>query len=156
MKTQKGFSLIELMIVVAIIGILAAIAVPQYNNYVMSARISDAIAGLSGKQVKMEQFFQDNRTYAQDATVATNPCFPQTSGSFTLDCNTVAPTTGGAGFTSPPSATAYTLRAVGTDKMTGFTYTLTETNAKSTIVTGGPSGWTGSTTCWVKGKGGAC
>ena len=51
-KTQKGFSLIELMIVVAIIGVLAAIAMPNYNQYVTRSRITEGVAGLSDARVR--------------------------------------------------------------------------------------------------------
>jgi len=55
MKTQKGFTLIELMIVVAIIGILAAIAIPQYQNYVARAQFSEAQTLLGGARTPVEE-----------------------------------------------------------------------------------------------------
>ena len=55
MKNQKGFTLIELMIVVAIIAILAAIALPQYRNYTAKAKISQAVASVAGEKIKVAE-----------------------------------------------------------------------------------------------------
>ncbi|HEL5041047.1 TPA: prepilin-type N-terminal cleavage/methylation domain-containing protein [Stenotrophomonas maltophilia] len=62
MKNQKGFTLIELMIVVAIIAILAAIALPQYKNYTARAKITQAIASVAGEKIKVAE------NYASEAS----------------------------------------------------------------------------------------
>ena len=140
-----GFTLIELMIVVVIIGTLAAIVIPQYSDYVRRARVSEALGLLAGTRPRMEQFFQDNRTFfgaCDSNTVATPP--GQTKG-FKFECTGL-------------SATAYTVTATGLDNTStsGFVYTLNQTGAKGTTTLG--AGWTGapSTTCWISSKGGTC
>lgn len=70
MKTkwqQKGFTLMELMIVVAIIGIIAAIAIPSYNESTDKTRRRDAQAALMGLASAMERFYTQNSTYAGTA-----------------------------------------------------------------------------------------
>ena len=64
MKTQRGFTLIELMIVVAIIGILAGIAWPSYQDHVKSTRRADAQGALMGLAQALERHFTTNGTYA--------------------------------------------------------------------------------------------
>lgn len=61
---QKGFNLIELMIVVVIVGLLAAIAYPSFRDQVVRSARSDAKTALSNAISKQEQFFADNKTYA--------------------------------------------------------------------------------------------
>ena len=60
MNAQKGFTLIELMIVVAIIGILAAIAIPQYQNYVGRANVAAAVSTLSSNKTGLENYVMEN------------------------------------------------------------------------------------------------
>ena len=62
-RPARGFTLIELMITVAIAAILAAVAIPMYRDYVVRSRIIDATSRLSDFRVRMEQYFMDNRTY---------------------------------------------------------------------------------------------
>jgi type IV pilus assembly protein PilA len=68
--TQQGFTLIELMIVVAIIGILAAIAIPMYMDYTIRAQISEGISLADGAKVALTEYFQDRGTMPANNTAA--------------------------------------------------------------------------------------
>jgi type IV pilus assembly protein PilE len=142
---QTGFTLIEIMIVVVIIGILSAIAVPSYTDYLTRSRITQATSGLAERRTRMEQYFQDNHFYYQagDPPVSGPACDNDNTGSsyFDFSCPTL-------------TATTYTLTATGKSSMTGFTYTVTEANVRATPAVA--AGWTTSTTCWVTSKGGGC
>ena len=72
MKKQSGFTLIELMIVVAIIGILAAIAVPQYQNYTKKAKFSEVVNATSGRKSFVEVCLQDPNIQAANCIGGSN------------------------------------------------------------------------------------
>ena len=152
-RKQGGFTLIELMIVVAIIGILAGIAIPAYNDYLIRSRITHATSGLSAKRVQLEQFFQDNHTYF----VAAAGSAPEISSAA---CNTDSVTSTYFDFVCDPAATAttYTVKATGKGPMTGFIFTVNQANAKASPLSGAPAGWTAHSpdNCWISNKGGAC
>jgi len=134
----RGFTLIEVMVVVAIVGILAAVAVPSYRDYVLRGQLVDATNMLSGGRANMERYFQDNRTYAAVGSISP-PC-AGTIGLFTLSCTSTAYT--------------YTMTATGSGAVAAFTYTVDHLDARTTTLgTGAPAGWSGSTTCWITKKG---
>ncbi|NRP35597.1 Fimbrial protein precursor [Marinobacterium sp. xm-d-579] len=68
MRHQKGFTLIELMIVVTIIGILAAIAYPAYQDYVLRAKRGDAMNGLAALRIAQEKYRANNVSFATDSS----------------------------------------------------------------------------------------
>lgn len=145
MRIRNGFTLIELMIVVAIVAILASVAVPAYTDYVRRGKLTQALGTLASMQVKMEQYYQDNRAYyisdTQKActanTVAPAPSIPE----FSVVCT--------------PQPQTYLITITGTGGMSGFAYSLNQQGTKTT--TSVPSGWTlPSTSCWAIKKDGTC
>jgi len=132
-----GFTLIELMVTVAIVAILAAIALPSYRSYVLRGQLVNATTGLSAVQANMERYFQDNRTYMA-ANGFTPPCATATVyGTFTVSCpNTL-------------TATTFILQAVGSGVTAPFTFYIDNYgNQSSTVTAAAPAGWTNCTTGW--------
>ena len=130
MKMQRGFTLIEIMIAVGIIGILLAVAVPMYSTYIARGKVTDAHARLTTARIQMEQYYQDNRTYAG------GPC-PAATTFFTYACATTAST-----FT----VTASNVAKQGLGAAGSYRYTINESNIKATPAFPGK---TASATTWI-------
>lgn len=135
---QKGYTLIELMIVVSIMGILASIAIPSYQDYVKKGKAAEATGTLADLRIKMEQCFQDNRSYATCAAF----CAP-TSGAVNF----------GYACTAAPDALTYQINATGVagKGMTGFAFSVNQDNAKTSTYDG-----TAGASCWLTSKTGSC
>jgi len=145
MKQPRGFTLIELMITVAIIAILAAVALPAYNDYVQRAKLTEAFTGLADFRVRMEQFYQDNRRYDGAGLGGCGAAAPN-SKYFSFVC---------APAVSPSQTYVVTATGIANEGLTNFVYTLNEANVRATTTVG--MGWGGAgSACWVRRKDGSC
>jgi len=154
MQRPTGFTLIELMITVAIIAVLAAVAIPNYTDYVRRSKLQEATSTLLAMRTKMEQYFQDNRSYTTPGAPVLAPC---TAGSsvpipaqkyFSITCPVL-------------TATTYTIQADASDpSITGLRFTIDQGNVRVTTVTSGSpieqAGYSGNPNCWTIRKGGQC
>ena len=147
--TARGFTLIEVMITVAIVAILAGIALPSYNDYLRRGQLPEAFTNLADFRVKMEQYYQDNRSYGTSATVCANVNTPGWA-------NFVATNRKYFDITCDPRGAAdaagryqgYTMTATGiaTSRAVGHVYTINDANERTTTQFKG----TGPTaTCWL-------
>jgi type IV pilus assembly protein PilA len=130
-KIQKGFTLIELMIVVAIIGILAAVAIPAYQDYLIRSKMSEVIAALSACKTSVAEYAAARNTFPNTVTVA--------------GCSTQSTTyVGNMAVAGDPVALTATEQNTGASP-SGCTLTLTAMGTAAAI-----TGWSGSTSCLAK------
>lgn len=143
-SSNAGFTLIELMVTVAIIGILAAIAIPFYGDAVTRGKIIDGTTKMGDYRTQMEKYFMDNRTYILAGKCAATIAPATGNDDFTLAC---VPNAG------PPETYAITATGIPARGMTGFVYTVDQSNAKTSA---GPGGKYTNANCWALKKTGTC
>jgi type IV pilus assembly protein PilE len=148
MSRFRGFTLIEVMITVAVIAILAAVALPNYIDYVTRSKLVEAKTNLSDMRTRMEQYFLDNRTYpgacipyAAGAAPAGKIYLPANIKNFAISCSNLS---------------ASTYKVTADSGALGFVFTIDQANTKQT--TGVPAGWHAPSpnVCWVSRKSGEC
>ena len=143
MRQANGFTLIELMIAVAVVAILTAFAYPSYQEHIRRTQLQEAFATLSDFRLRLEQYYQDNRTYANAAgdgcgVAAPSPENPRflygPGGAVPPGC--VLDTTVGAA-----PGQSYTITAAGNaGSVVGFSFTINERNVRTTTAVHGDWG----------------
>jgi type IV pilus assembly protein PilE len=137
MRRCGGFTLIELMITVAILAILAAVSLPSYSAYVQRSRVPVGLDALSAYATRMEQRYQDTGCYASTCAPSVGTACAvslPTPANFTVTC-----ALGGS------TGQAYTVTATGSGPVAGYTYSIDQQGTRAT--TAHPKGIP-STSCW--------
>ena len=151
-RPAAGFTLIEVMVTVAIVAILAAVALPTYASYMIRGKLVAGTNSLAALRAQMEQYYQDNRQYTSVSTSIVSPCLAattaSTSNTFVVGCTAAS---------SVLTATTYVLTATGTGPTDGAVYTVDQYNNMATL--GLPKSWgdlPANHGCWLMRKGDSC
>lgn len=142
MNKLRGFTLIELMIVVAIVGIIAAVAVPNYIEYVRRGNVTDMTSALSDAKLRVEQRYADSRTYDNAFCSSPTAVVIVDTGNHRISC-----------LSDGVTNQTFVITGVGKASIAGFIYNVNETGIKNSTL--GPT-W-GSLVVpgrWVAKKGG--
>ena len=130
-KIQQGFTLIELMIVVAIIGILAAVAIPAYQDYLIRSKMSEIVAALSACKTSVAEYAAARNTFPNNVTVA--------------GCSTQSTT-----YVASMSVAGDPVALTATEQNTGATPTSCALTLTAEGTAAAITGWSGSTSCLAK------
>jgi len=144
MPRRSGFTLIEVMITIAIIAILAAIALPNYSAYITRSKITEATTNLLSMRTKMEQYFSGYPQLRGRLRGGHRRALPPSTSQkyFDITCANLAVAT-------------YTINATGKAELTGLALSIDQSNVRKTVTV--PSGWTlPSGNCWLTKKSGDC
>lgn len=131
--STAGFTLVELVCAIGIVAILAAIAIPTYRSYVIRSRLPEAMNILSGYQIQLEHFYQDQANYGS-APPACGLTAPSATQYFTYSCS------------SANGGQTYTATATGMGMLAGYVYTVDDTQAHNTTLFAGSSV---NMSCWA-------
>lgn len=132
-RAHAGFTLIELMIAVVVLGVLAAIAIPSYTSYVNKSRAKSGSADLAALALNMENRYQLSLSYPVNAagTAATTTMFPAWAPTQSDYFN----------YTLVSTATSYTLTATGKSSLANCVMTLNNSNARTATSACGFTTW---------------
>ena len=125
----RGYTLIEMLIVMVIISILAAVAIPSYSGFATRGRLTDATGTLASFRLRMEQSYQDNGNFGAASCAVAIAASPN----FNFAC---VLTNGGQGFTAT---------ATGVGATAGYQYSIDEAGQRQTLAFPG----VGASACWV-------
>jgi len=137
---QAGFSLVELMVVLAIAAIIAAFALPAYRDHALRSNLPEVSSSLQLGALRLEQYYQDHRSYSNGTECGiTLP----SSERFSFSCSV------------PKDGQSFVLTATGSGAMAGFAYTIDQQG--QTRTTSLPNAWgTAPLECWVMRRGATC
>ena len=134
-RSTQGFTLIEILIVMAIMGFLTAVAYPAYSDYSARGRMAEGASALANLRLQTEQTYQNTRSYAAAGSPCTNAA--PTNKYFTFACSDLAATT--------YTWTATNKANVGLGSASSYTYTVNENGSKKTLAY---EGSTININCW--------